>query len=823
MGTRWISKVFVLAVLVAALGCGDDPMTETDGGLDAGVVPLDAAIDAGIGSDAELPLPDGGLDAGVDAGPPPVTCVGLSDEELLAVGYEPVRAHGATGDGETDDTAAIQSAIDTANRERHVVYFHPGEYLISDTLWLRQDDYEVRANDNEGRYGQVLQGSYCGARPTLRLADGTAPETDARVISGEPLAMILLMRNQDAGDATTPDNSYGGRDWNQTVRNLHLVLGDNPGAVGIRHKGAEGSSAQEVSIDARGGFAGFYQLNSSGGYTYDVEVRGGRYGLYLPSFRGGSPVVVGLRLREQTELPIAFSHYGPITFVGFEIEATQGPVIGMISGRDGNHSVAPRLRANGDSGGHVAFIDGQIDIAGEGPAIHNTERSVYLEDVYFRGVDTIVENEGGNLGAESTEAWSHVREYSYATTYGGPSRLVGGAHTQQSLLDGTFSPRGDDLRAALAEAGPSEELRQRHLYPTGLCNVEASNVVFAADHGASPDDDMNDTAALQSAIDEASATGGVVFLSAGAANDAGAIPGAYRIRGTLELASNTRLCGVTRYSSVLSAVGWTPSRSRPVVSTPDDVEATTTIADFKIVLPAVGGDYRDGYDPYPYAIHWQAGRRSLVRDVYYQLRWGERGDRRSVVIDGSGGGRWWGVTQHGGALPPLDGDARPYTDSAGRLVMSPDAAHMLIQNTTEPLTFYMYHAQHMTQPRGALTWIQGASNVRFLGIKSEMGSIPERMAEIIRGNPAELCPIWMSIQDSEHIQLVGHETLAQTASGRGLIEIRGGSDVSIVHYGRRDGAGAHAADPESSWFFVEENDEIGIRGSDFLSLYQMGE
>jgi len=46
-----------------------------------------------------------------------------------------VRSFGATGDNKTDDTAAIQRAIDT----RRVIYFPSGRYVVSDTLRLKPE------------------------------------------------------------------------------------------------------------------------------------------------------------------------------------------------------------------------------------------------------------------------------------------------------------------------------------------------------------------------------------------------------------------------------------------------------------------------------------------------------------------------------------------------------------------------------------------------------------------------------------------------------------------------------------------------------------
>jgi polygalacturonase len=46
-----------------------------------------------------------------------------------------VRAFGAVGDGQTDDTAAIQKAVDTA--QQGTVYLPPGVYRITAPITLR--------------------------------------------------------------------------------------------------------------------------------------------------------------------------------------------------------------------------------------------------------------------------------------------------------------------------------------------------------------------------------------------------------------------------------------------------------------------------------------------------------------------------------------------------------------------------------------------------------------------------------------------------------------------------------------------------------------
>lgn len=70
----------------------------------------------------------------------------LTNTVANAETFQSVKAHGAVGDGVTDDTAAIQAALN-ANLQGQTVYFPPGLYVVTNTL------------DCTGSYNLTIQGS----------------------------------------------------------------------------------------------------------------------------------------------------------------------------------------------------------------------------------------------------------------------------------------------------------------------------------------------------------------------------------------------------------------------------------------------------------------------------------------------------------------------------------------------------------------------------------------------------------------------------------------------------------------------------------------
>lgn len=105
--------------------------------------------------------------------------------EALPTGVVDVRAYGAVGDGATDDTTAIQDAIDNTP-EGGVVWFGSGTYLISNTLVLRQRRAYVGAG-GRSMLTTILAHLNLSGKPMLAAegwVDNAADADDPIIVKG---------------------------------------------------------------------------------------------------------------------------------------------------------------------------------------------------------------------------------------------------------------------------------------------------------------------------------------------------------------------------------------------------------------------------------------------------------------------------------------------------------------------------------------------------------------------------------------------------------------------------------------------------------------
>lgn len=153
-------------------------------------------------------------------------------------GVVDVQSYGATGDGWTDDTTAIQNAICENVGKGKILYFPNGTYRVSKTLRyikvVRSPDVPLAADwaASLKLQGQSRDGTI------LKLADGTFTNAAA------PQAVIKT-GSQAAWDA----NGTGDQAFMNSVCNLTVDVGsNNAGAIGVDFLASNQGTLRDVRI-----------------------------------------------------------------------------------------------------------------------------------------------------------------------------------------------------------------------------------------------------------------------------------------------------------------------------------------------------------------------------------------------------------------------------------------------------------------------------------------------------------------------------------------------------------------------------------------------
>jgi glucan 1,3-beta-glucosidase len=471
--------------------------------------------------------------------------------------WRSVTAFGAKGDGVTDDTASIQAAInhnrgEVRAKSAAVVYFPPGEYLVSGTLvmWCNTE----------------LRGSSL-AVPTLRLAPSSPGFGSAAAL--RPVIATNAGYDANLSHAVPEwwDNSLASNDmFYMHVHNLALDISSpgNAGAVGIYWCVAQQTSLRNLQVTVGGAFSGIdiCQMpgyphaggggQGGGGTVEDIAISGGSYGL-----RGGSSqwTFRGLRLDGQRSASLWLSVL-LWQFAFVDIAASNAPCFLATVGLSDYHS------------SNIMVIDALLtNISGPAAILHDGRGVVtFLQNATLTGptlpgawVANTTRAGGGGLDATWLPRRPHVERWSGWS--GGDTltgHFVGGALSPEAHLDLPGSP----LRPLASRPRPTYDG-----LPAPPCNA-------IADCGAGGENATDDTAALQACIARCPA----VFLPYGV----------YRVSDTLNLTRASVLTGEMLSNIYLAASAWgfggggAGGAGRPLLDTPDDGGAVVQLSDLSL-------------------------------------------------------------------------------------------------------------------------------------------------------------------------------------------------------------------------------------------------
>ena len=190
---------------------------------------------------------------------------------------------GARGDGVTDDTEAIQKAIDKVQEtvNQGIVFVPEGRYRLTKTVYV---------------WPSIRLIGYGAKRPVFLLAENTPGYQDknsenhmvffagrrpgppgAMGPGGQPGVQAPVGRGRGGPDSGQPSDAGAGTFYS-AMSNIDIEIGEgNPGAVGVRGTYAQHSFLAHIDFRIGSGLAG---IHDTGNVMEDVRFFGGQYGLW---------------------------------------------------------------------------------------------------------------------------------------------------------------------------------------------------------------------------------------------------------------------------------------------------------------------------------------------------------------------------------------------------------------------------------------------------------------------------------------------------------------------------------------------------------------
>ncbi|TPX18892.1 uncharacterized protein E0L32_011444 [Thyridium curvatum] len=419
--------------------------------------------------------------------------------------FRNVKDYGAKGDGVTDDTAAINAAINDGNRcgkgcassttTPAVVYLPAGTYVISSSILPAYFTQIIGDANNP---------------PTLKA---TAGFSGFGLIDGNPYY-------------TSDLNWISTNVFYRQVRNLILDttnIAPATAATGMHWPTSQATSLQNIVFNMPTSsdvvhVGLFIESGGSGGFLSDLTFIGGATGASMGNqqytmrnltFRNCKTAIIQLWDWGWTYMGLSITDCG----VGIDISAG-----GSSDQKTGSLTLIDSTLTNVPVGVLTAWTPSAS------PA---TAGSVILENLSLNNVPVMVKGPSGTAlagssGSTTINAWGEGHQY-----------IPSGPQTFQGNIAGNSRP------AALL-SGNRYYTRSKPQYES----LPASSFVSARSSGARGDGSTDDTAALQSAINAAASAGQVLYLDYGI----------YRVTSTITVPPGARIVGET-YPVIMSSGG----------------------------------------------------------------------------------------------------------------------------------------------------------------------------------------------------------------------------------------------------------------------------
>jgi len=309
--------------------------------------------------------------------------------------------------GATDSTAVLQDAFDFCYQYGVTCFLPVGTYTVSDTIELDSTRAASEANAfNHRYYPFVIQGerlvpaaaahAMAAGAPT-RAKIALAPRSPGYKVPSEGKLVLWLRNfgNEDSPTAEEPNSCF-----NNIFSSIDVAVGEgNFGAIALGWRGAQGVSAEDVTVFAGDGAIGVWGLPGSGGAHSNITVVGGRFGVDGQGSQPG-PSASALRVTNASCAGFLYSGVGPLTLVGAAFELAAG-VPAVVAGLplplsfSGECTLPVMANPQGGTPGHsggVSLIDARVDYgvakaatpdSGVGAAAIVTSASLVLSNVFF--------------------------------------------------------------------------------------------------------------------------------------------------------------------------------------------------------------------------------------------------------------------------------------------------------------------------------------------------------------------------------------------------------------------------------------------------------